>query len=55
MTDTRDPGHDDRPPPVHRNLARQGVSGHNVRAVLMFGTAAVVIAFVIVYLAFFAL
>jgi hypothetical protein len=33
--------------------ARQGVTGHHVRAVLFYGLAAIVIAFVIVYLAFF--
>jgi hypothetical protein len=36
------------------NEARQGVTGHNVRSVLFFGLAGIVIAFVIVYLAFFA-
>lgn len=33
--------------------ARQGVTGHNVRYVLGFGIAAVVAAFVIVYLIYF--
>jgi hypothetical protein len=33
--------------------ARQGVTGHNVRSVLFFGLAAIVIAFVIVFFAFF--
>jgi hypothetical protein len=33
--------------------ARQGVTGHNVRYVLSFGIAAVVVAFIIVYLVFF--
>jgi hypothetical protein len=33
--------------------ARQGVTGHNVRYVLGFGLAAVIVAFVIVYLIFF--
>ncbi len=33
--------------------ARQGVSGHNVRYVLGFGIAAVVVLFVIAYLAYF--
>jgi hypothetical protein len=32
--------------------ARQGVTGHNVRYVLAFGIAAVVVAFVIVYLTY---
>jgi hypothetical protein len=34
--------------------ARQAVTGHNVRYVLGFGLAAVVIAFLVVYLIFFA-
>jgi hypothetical protein len=38
---------------VPASQARQGVTGHNVRYVLSFGIAAVVVAFVIVYLAFF--
>lgn len=32
--------------------ARQGVTGHNVRYVLVFGIAAVIVAFVVVYLAY---
>jgi hypothetical protein len=42
-----------REPVVPAAQARQGVTGHNVRYVLAFGTAAVVIAFVIVYLVYF--
>jgi hypothetical protein len=34
--------------------ARQGVTGHNVRYVLVFGTVGVIVAFCAVYLAFFA-
>jgi hypothetical protein len=33
---------------------RQGVTGHNVRYVLGFGLAGVVIAFIIIYIVFFA-
>jgi hypothetical protein len=33
--------------------ARQGVTGHNVRYVLGFSLAAVILAFVIIYLLFF--
>lgn len=33
--------------------ARQGVMGHNVRYVLIFGIGGVVAAFVIIYLVFF--
>jgi hypothetical protein len=36
-------------PVVSTPRARQGVTGHNVRYVLAFGIAAVVVAFVIVY------
>ncbi len=32
--------------------ARQGVTGHNVRRVLLFGTMGVVVAFALIYLAF---
>jgi hypothetical protein len=35
------------------NKARQGVTGHNVRYVLIFGIAGVVLGFVIVYVAVF--
>lgn len=37
---------------VPATKARQGVMGHNVRYVLAFGIAAVVIAFLIVYLSY---
>jgi hypothetical protein len=40
-------------PTVPTTRARQGVTGHNVRYVLGFGVAAVVVAFVIVYVIFF--
>ncbi|MGD0421580.1 MAG: hypothetical protein ABSA68_18695 [Xanthobacteraceae bacterium] len=33
--------------------ARQGVTGHNVRYVLVWGTVGVIVAFVIVYFLFF--
>jgi len=39
-------------PTVPAERARQGVTGHNVRYVLSFSIAAVVVAFVIVYLYF---
>lgn len=35
------------------NKVRQGVTGHNVRYVLLFGIAGVVLAFIFVYVAFF--
>lgn len=35
------------------NKVRQGVTGHNVRYVLLFGTAGAVLAFIFVYVAFF--
>jgi hypothetical protein len=37
-------------PVIATPRARAGVTGHNVRYVLVFGIAAVVVAFVIVYL-----
>jgi hypothetical protein len=47
----------DRRPNVTRasptNKARQGVTGHNVRYVLAFGLAGVVIAFALVWFFFF--
>jgi hypothetical protein len=36
------------------NEARQGVTGHNVRYVLGFGLAGVVVAFAIIWLVYFA-
>jgi hypothetical protein len=41
-------------PVVPAQQARQGVTGHNVRYVLGFGMAAIVILFVIIWLAYFA-
>jgi hypothetical protein len=35
------------------NKVRQGVTGHNVRYVLLFGTAGAVLAFIFIYVAFF--
>lgn len=48
----------DRQAPENRQVvskvqARQGVTGHNVRYVLGFGLAAIVIAFVAVYVVYF--
>ena len=37
-------------PVVPTTRARQGVTGHNVRYVLGFGIAAVIVAFIVVYL-----
>ena len=37
-------------PVVPTTRARQGVTGHNVRYVLVFGIAAVIVAFSVVYL-----
>lgn len=39
-------------PVIPAQRARQGVTGHNVRYVLGFGMAAVVVAFVVVYLVY---
>jgi hypothetical protein len=41
-------------PVVSTRQARQGVTGHNVRYVLGFSLAALIIAFVIIWLIFFA-
>jgi hypothetical protein len=41
-------------PVVSATRARQGVTGHNVRYVLGFGLAGVVVAFVVVYIVYFA-
>jgi hypothetical protein len=43
-----------KPNVVSKTRARQGVTGHNVRYVLGFGLAGIVIAFAIIYLFFFA-
>lgn len=41
---------DAQQPVVPTTRARQGVTGHNVRYVLGFGIAAVIVAFIVVYL-----
>jgi hypothetical protein len=41
-------------PVLSTNEVRDGVTGHNVRYVLIFGLLAVVVAFAIIYVAFFA-
>jgi len=41
------------PPVVPTPRARQGVTGHNVRYVLGFGLAAVIVGFMVVYWAYF--
>lgn len=41
-------------PVVRTDRARQGVTGHNVRYVLGFSIAAIVVLFGIIYLAYFA-
>ncbi len=47
------PGPAVSPPVVPAPRARQAVMGHNVRYVLGFGLAAIIIAFIIVYLIYF--
>jgi len=44
----------ERQPVIPARQARQGVIGHNVRYVLGFSVAAVVIAFAIIWLVYFA-
>jgi len=41
-------------PVVPTTRARQGVTGHNVRYVLGFGIVGIVVAFVVVYIVYFA-
>lgn len=44
----------DQPPAVVANIPeRQGVTGHNVRYVLLFGISAVVIAFAVILVGYF--
>jgi hypothetical protein len=44
----------DQPPAVVANVPeRQGVTGHNVRYMLLFGLAAVVIAFLVILASYF--
>ncbi len=43
-------GQNSRREEIPANMARQGVTGHNVRYVLLIGIAAVVIAFLIAFL-----
>ena len=40
-------------PVVAKTEARQGVTGHNVRYVLGFGLAAIIIAFAVIYFVYF--
>ena len=40
-------------PELSKVEARQGVTGHNVRYVLLFGLAAVIVAFAAIYLFYF--
>jgi hypothetical protein len=40
-------------PVLSKNEARQGVTGHNVRYVLGFGLAAIIIAFAVIYILYF--
>jgi hypothetical protein len=40
-------------PVVSKTEARQGVTGHNVRYVLGFGLAAIIVAFVAIYFIYF--
>jgi hypothetical protein len=51
MDFTRTEQHSGEPAPVlNKTEARQGVTGHNVRYVVMWGLAAVVVGFVLAYL-----
>jgi hypothetical protein len=46
-----DPGTGESPPVLTATEAREGVTGHNVRYVLIGGLAAVVVAFILGYMA----
>lgn len=43
-----------RHPAIPARQARQGVTGHNVRLVLGFSLAAIVIVFAVIYIVYFA-
>ena len=43
----------EHPPVVPTQKARQAVTGHNVRYVLGFALAAIVLAFIVIYLVYF--
>ena len=49
------PPEDKRRAPVKKSTdeAREGVTGHNVRYVLLFGLAGVIVAFIIIYAVYF--
>ena len=46
-------GRPEQRPVVSKVEARQGVTGHNVRYMLWFGVAAIIIAFAAIYLFYF--
>ncbi len=54
MTNPQAPRDTDAPAELSTQQARQAVTGHNVRYVLLFGTVAVIVAFAVIYLSFFA-
>ena len=47
------PGHETGAPELNTTRARQGVTGHNVRYVLVFGLIGVVIVFALAYVGVF--
>lgn len=53
MNETRVRQTHDAAPVESANEARQGVTGHGARGMLLWGCAAVVIAFVVVYFIYF--
>ena len=46
--------HPERRPVISARQARQGVTGHNVRLVLGFSLAAIVVVFAIIWMVYFA-
>ena len=53
--DVRNPNADSNPPRIVKttNEARQGISGQNVRTVLIVGTGAVIVIFALLWLFYF--
>jgi hypothetical protein len=51
MSSSEDPG---QRPVISARQTRQGVTGHNVRLVLGFSIAAVVMVFAVIYIVYFA-
>lgn len=53
IPERRDWSANEQRPVLPKTAARQGVTGHGVRYVLGFGVAAIIIAFVVIYIFYF--